>query len=166
LHIWKAYRIFIYHPIFIHFNFSEFIELKDSGRVSLDFLYLMVFEINSTERGTHVPNSKIWTLFFYIQFYLLFFIIVSSKIICIHLLLIYKCWTFPWRHATILSCPLFSFQLEILMPIFRFKNSNLFVHFANTWKSKVLTSNVADHVFEPWSGQTKDYKICICCFSA
>ena len=27
-------------------------------------------------------------------------------------------------------------------------------------------SCVVDCRFEPWSGQTKDYKICICCFSA
>ena len=30
----------------------------------------------------------------------------------------------------------------------------------------VLTSSVVDHGFEPRSGQTKDYKIGICCFSA
>ena len=30
----------------------------------------------------------------------------------------------------------------------------------------VLNSSAIDHVFEPWSGQTKDYKIGICCFSA
>jgi hypothetical protein len=30
----------------------------------------------------------------------------------------------------------------------------------------VLASNVVDRVFEPRSGQTKDYKIGICCFSA
>ena len=29
----------------------------------------------------------------------------------------------------------------------------------------VLTSSVADRGFEPWSNQTKDYKIGICCFS-
>ena len=29
----------------------------------------------------------------------------------------------------------------------------------------VLASNVVDRVFEPRSGQTKDYKIGICCFS-
>ena len=29
----------------------------------------------------------------------------------------------------------------------------------------VLTSGVADHGFEPWSGQIKDYKIGICFFS-
>jgi hypothetical protein len=26
--------------------------------------------------------------------------------------------------------------------------------------------SVVDHGFEPWSGQAKDYKIGICCFSA
>jgi uncharacterized CHY-type Zn-finger protein len=26
----------------------------------------------------------------------------------------------------------------------------------------MLASSVVDHGFEPWSGQTKDYKICIC----
>jgi hypothetical protein len=30
----------------------------------------------------------------------------------------------------------------------------------------VLASSVVDRGFEPWSGQTKDYKIGICCFSA
>jgi len=30
----------------------------------------------------------------------------------------------------------------------------------------VLTSSVVDCGFEPWSGQTKDYKIGICYFSA
>ena len=29
----------------------------------------------------------------------------------------------------------------------------------------VLASSAVDHGFEPWSGQTKDYKIGICCFS-
>ena len=29
----------------------------------------------------------------------------------------------------------------------------------------VLASSVADRGFEPWSSQTKDYKIGICCFS-
>ena len=30
----------------------------------------------------------------------------------------------------------------------------------------VLASSVVDNGFEPWSSQTKDYKIGICCFSA
>ena len=30
----------------------------------------------------------------------------------------------------------------------------------------VLASNAVDHGFEPRSGQTKDYEIGICCFSA
>ena len=30
----------------------------------------------------------------------------------------------------------------------------------------VLASNAIDHGFEPWLGQTKDYKMGICCFSA
>jgi hypothetical protein len=30
----------------------------------------------------------------------------------------------------------------------------------------VLASSAVDDVFEPWSGQTKDYEIGICCFSA
>ena len=30
----------------------------------------------------------------------------------------------------------------------------------------VLASNAVDHRFEPRSGQTKDFKIGICCFSA
>ena len=28
----------------------------------------------------------------------------------------------------------------------------------------LLTSSVVDHWFQPWSGQTEDYKIGICCF--
>ena len=30
----------------------------------------------------------------------------------------------------------------------------------------VLASSSIDRGFEPWSGQTKDYKIGMCCFSA
>jgi hypothetical protein len=30
----------------------------------------------------------------------------------------------------------------------------------------MLASSAVDLGFEPWSGQTKDYKIDICCFSA
>ena len=30
----------------------------------------------------------------------------------------------------------------------------------------VLASSAIDHGFEPWSGQTKDYAIGICCFFA
>jgi len=30
----------------------------------------------------------------------------------------------------------------------------------------VLALSVVDCRFKPWSGQTKDYKISICCFSA
>ena len=30
----------------------------------------------------------------------------------------------------------------------------------------MLASSAVDCVFEPWLGQTKDYKIGICCFSA
>ena len=29
---------------------------------------------------------------------------------------------------------------------------------------RVLVSRAIDYVFEPRSGQTKDYKICMCCF--
>jgi hypothetical protein len=29
----------------------------------------------------------------------------------------------------------------------------------------VLASSLVDRGFEPWSGETKDYKIGICCFS-
>jgi cytochrome b subunit of formate dehydrogenase len=32
--------------------------------------------------------------------------------------------------------------------------------------ASVLASSVVDRGFDPWSGQTKDYKIGICCFSA
>ena len=30
----------------------------------------------------------------------------------------------------------------------------------------ILVSGAVDREFEPWSGQTKDYKIGMCCFSA
>ena len=30
----------------------------------------------------------------------------------------------------------------------------------------MLASSAVDRGFEPWSGQIKDYKIAICCFSA
>ena len=30
----------------------------------------------------------------------------------------------------------------------------------------VLASSAVDHGFKPWSGQTKEYKIGMCCFSA
>ena len=32
--------------------------------------------------------------------------------------------------------------------------------------ASVLVSSAVDRGFEPWSGQTKDYKIGMCCFSA
>ena len=32
--------------------------------------------------------------------------------------------------------------------------------------ASLLTSSPLDRGFEPWSGQTKDYTIGICCFSA
>jgi hypothetical protein len=32
--------------------------------------------------------------------------------------------------------------------------------------ASVLSSCAEDRVFDPRSGQTKDYRICICCFSA
>jgi hypothetical protein len=32
--------------------------------------------------------------------------------------------------------------------------------------SRTLTSSAVDRGFDPWSGQFKDYKIGICCFSA
>ena len=32
--------------------------------------------------------------------------------------------------------------------------------------ASLLTSNPLDRGFKPWSGQTKDYTIGICCFSA
>ena len=30
----------------------------------------------------------------------------------------------------------------------------------------MVSTTVVDHVFVAWSGQTKHYKMCICCFSA
>ena len=30
----------------------------------------------------------------------------------------------------------------------------------------VLALSAVDREFEPWLGETEDYKICICCFSA
>ena len=35
-----------------------------------------------------------------------------------------------------------------------------------TWGNPLILSSTVDHDFEHWSGQTKDYKIGICCFSA
>ena len=30
----------------------------------------------------------------------------------------------------------------------------------------LLASSAIDRRFKPWSGHTKDYKICVCCFTA
>ena len=59
---------------------------------------------------------------------------------------------------------------------FVYRNSiTVFVYFSCGWPPKVrnrigglmvLSSSVVDRGFEPLSGQTKDYKIGICCFSA
>ena len=40
------------------------------------------------------------------------------------------------------------------------------MHCIDGVKVSMLASSVVDRGFEPWSGQTKDYKIGICCFSA
>jgi hypothetical protein len=43
--------------------------------------------------------------------------------------------------------------------------TNLYNHIGGIMVS-MLTSSEVDRGFEPWSGQIKDYKIGICCFSA
>ena len=60
--IWKVYRIFIFHPIFMHFFlWIDWNEMRTSGLMLTRFpLSLMVSEINFTERG-QVSNSKILT---------------------------------------------------------------------------------------------------------
>jgi len=40
------------------------------------------------------------------------------------------------------------------------------VEFFNARIVSVLASSVVDHGFKSWSGQTKGYRIGICCFSA
>ena len=64
-----------------------------------------------------------------------------------------------YSHFNILFSKPCQRQYELL-PSFgvRRLSSIYFSHF-NLWKP-------SDHGFEPWSGQTKDYKIGICCFSA
>ena len=53
------------------------------------------------------------------------------------------------------------------------KKHVIFIHWQNVWVHcidvvmvSVLASSLADRGFEPRSGQPKDYKIGICCFSA
>jgi hypothetical protein len=41
-----------------------------------------------------------------------------------------------------------------------------FCHRIGSVMVSVFVSSAVDREFEPRSGQTKDYKICICCFSA
>jgi hypothetical protein len=43
--------------------------------------------------------------------------------------------------------------------------SNYLNHMGGVMVS-MLAWNVVDHEFKPWSGQTKDYNIGICCFSS
>jgi hypothetical protein len=53
------------------------------------------------------------------------------------------------------------------IPPFHMRNSNLdFKDRIGGVMVSVLASSVVDNGFEPWSSQTKDYKIGICCFSA
>jgi hypothetical protein len=59
-------------------------------------------------------------------------------------------------HICILS------RLHAILASFFFNNH---VHIGGVMVS-VPTSNAVDHKFEPQLVQTKDYKICICCFSA
>ena len=42
----------------------------------------------------------------------------------------------------------------------------MFINDINDVMVRVLASNTIDPRLEPWSGHTKDYKMCICCFSA
>ena len=41
-----------------------------------------------------------------------------------------------------------------------------FVPLTNSISGVMLASSVVDHGFEPWSSQTKNYEISICCFYA
>jgi len=65
-HIWKVYRIFIFHPILMQiffFNWSCWELLVNRFPLSLT-----VLEIISTKRGQQKLNSKIITFLFFIQF--------------------------------------------------------------------------------------------------
>ena len=70
---------------------------------------------------------------------------------------------------TLLSFPLWSFVLSVLLrctvcdyPLGISKHSNRI----DGVMVSVFASSAVDRGFEPRSGQIKDYKICICCFSA
>ena len=58
-------------------------------------------------------------------------------------------------------CLFFFFLVIVLSVLHRFTRN----HIGGVMVS-VLASSAVDRGFEPRSGQTKDYKICICCFSA
>ena len=53
------------------------------------------------------------------------------------------------------------YQIYCYKNIFRFRT-----HYIGGVMASVLASSAVDRGFEPRSGQTKDYKIGICCFSA
>jgi hypothetical protein len=55
--------------------------------------------------------------------------------------------------------------LEFLLNSYYYYLSHFFNRIGGVMVS-VPASSVVDRGFEPWSGQTKDYKIVICCFSA
>ena len=55
--------------------------------------------------------------------------------------------------------------LEFLLNSYYYYLSHFFNRIGGVMVS-VPASSVVDRGFEPWSSQTKDYKIGICCFSA
>ena len=67
-----------------------------------------------------------------------------------------------WVVSLVLKC-----QPElryISMQYFRYRHS--VSNHIDSVMIRALTSSVVDRGFEPWSGQTKDYTIGICCFSS
>ena len=56
---------------------------------------------------------------------------------------------------------------NLIKPSYNLKNTNMYLpNCIDIVLVSVLVSSVVDHVFEPQSGQPKDYEIGICCFSA
>ena len=58
----------------------------------------------------------------------------------------------PFNPNTVVSL----FSSEVSSTIYRL----------HRWCNCVLVSSAVDRGFEPWSSHSKDYEICICCFSA
>ena len=78
---------------------------------------------------------------------------------------IYRIW-FRFTYDKYYDWSLTNLSLKIVLNYF-FSNWPLFpINCIGGVMASVLASSVVDHGFEPRSGQTKDYKIGICCFSA